>query len=62
VEVIDGKLELEVVDDGVGLPQTLRPNGMGVTNIRERAGLMGGEAHIDSVSGGGVRVLWRIPL
>ena len=62
VEVIHGKLELEVVDDGVGLPQTLRPNGMGVTNIRERAGLMGGEAHIDSVSGGGVRVLWRIPL
>jgi signal transduction histidine kinase len=62
VEVLDGAVELEVVDDGVGLPATLRPNGMGVANVRERAELFGGEASFASVAGGGTRVLWRIPL
>ena len=62
VEVIDGHVEIEVVDDGVGLPEQLRPNGMGIGNIRERAMLLGGEAEFASVPGGGVRVLWRAPL
>ena len=62
VEVIDGHLELEVVDDGVGLPPSLRPNGMGVTNIQERATLLGGHAEITSVVGGGARMFWRTPL
>jgi signal transduction histidine kinase len=55
-------LELEVVDDGVGLPDALRVNGMGVANVRERAELLGGEALFASVVGGGTRVLWRVPL
>jgi len=62
VEVLDGRVELEVVDDGIGLPEVLRPNGMGVTNIRERAALLDGDAEISAVSGGGVRVLWSAPL
>lgn len=62
VEVIGGMLELEVVDDGVGLPDALRVNGMGVANVRERAELLGGEALFASVVGGGARVLWRVPL
>ena len=62
VEVMDGALELEVADDGVGLPDVLRPNGMGVTNLQERAVLLGGEASVGPASGGGVRVLWRVPL
>lgn len=62
VEVIGGMLELEVVDDGVGLPDALRVNGMGVANVRERAELLGGEAQFASVVGGGTRVLWRVPL
>ena len=62
VEVIGGMLELEVVDDGVGLPDALRVNGMGVANVRERAELLGGEAQLASVVGGGTRVLWRVPL
>ena len=62
VEVLEGHLELEVIDDGIGLPEELRPNGMGVTNIRERALLLGGHADLSSVDGGGTRVLWRIPL
>ncbi len=62
VEVVGGMLELEVVDDGVGLPDALRVNGMGVANVRERAELLGGEAQFASVVGGGTRVLWRVPL
>jgi len=62
VEVLDGFLELEVVDDGVGLPESLRPNGMGLANIRERAELLGGSVDFSSVDGGGTRVLWRAPL
>lgn len=62
VGIVDGSLELEVVDDGVGLPSTLRPNGMGIGNIHDRAALLGGEAEVASVAGGGVRVLWRAPL
>ncbi len=62
VEVIGRMLELEVVDDGVGLPDALRVNGMGVANVRERAELLGGEAQFASVVGGGTRVLWRVPL
>jgi signal transduction histidine kinase len=62
IEVVEEHLELEVVDDGVGLPEALRPNGMGITNIRERALLLGGQADLSSVDGGGTRVLWRIPL
>jgi len=62
IEVLEGRLELEVVDDGVGLPEDLRPNGMGVANIHERATLLGGEAELSSVDGGGTRVLWRAPL
>jgi signal transduction histidine kinase len=62
IEVAAGVVELEVVDDGVGLPDVLRPNGMGIGNIRERAVLLGGEAILASASTGGVRVLWRAPL
>jgi signal transduction histidine kinase len=62
VEVLDGVLELEVVDDGVGMPEVLRPSGMGLANIRERAALLGGSVAFTSVDGGGTRVLWRTPL
>jgi len=62
IEVLDGHLEMEVVDDGVGLPEDVRPNGMGLTNIGERAAILGGLAEFTSVAGGGTRVLWRSPL
>jgi len=62
VGIVDGSVEVEVVDDGVGLPDAPRPDGMGIGNIRERASLLGGEASVTSVAGGGVRVLWRAPL
>jgi signal transduction histidine kinase len=62
LEVRDAHLELEVVDDGVGLPVAMRPNGMGVENIRDRAELLGGAVEFVSLAGGGARMLWRSPL
>ncbi len=62
LEVRNAHLELEVVDDGVGLPATMRPNGMGVENIRDRAALLGGAVEFVSLAEGGTRMLWRSPL
>jgi signal transduction histidine kinase len=62
LEVLDGHLELEVIDDGVGLPEQMRPRGMGVENIRDRASLLGGAVEFASVESGGTRMSWRSPL
>jgi signal transduction histidine kinase len=62
IELADSWVELEVVDDGVGLPSTSSGAGMGLRNLRERATLLGGEVTFASAPGGGTRVLWRVPL
>jgi len=62
VELVDGWIELEVVDDGDGLPAAPRQHGMGLRNVRERAALLGGDVELGSAPGGGTRVLWRVPL
>ena len=62
VELVDGWIELEVVDDGDGLPAAPRQHGMGLRNVRQRAALLGGDVELGSAPGGGTRVLWRVPL
>jgi len=62
IEVLGGHLELEVIDDGVGPPVRMRPNGMGVENILDRARILGGRAELGSAVGGGTRMFWRTPL
>ena len=57
----DGALELEVTDDGVGLPED-RHAGVGLTSMRERAVELGGTCIIEPMQGGGTRVLARLPL
>ena len=54
-------LELEVVDDGVGLPED-RHVGVGLTSMRERAAELGGACAVASTPAGGTRVLARLPL
>ena len=54
-------LELEVSDDGVGLPKDLRA-GVGTTSMRERAAELGGTCSVTSVPAGGTRVLACLPL
>jgi signal transduction histidine kinase len=58
---IDHELELEIIDDGVGLPEE-RHAGVGLSSIRERAAELGGTCLAESLSGGGTRVLARLPL
>jgi signal transduction histidine kinase len=54
-------LEVEVSDDGVGLPAE-RPTGVGLVSMRERAAELGGTCLIESMPAGGVRVLARLPM
>jgi two-component system NarL family sensor kinase len=58
---LNGCLELEVRDDGRGMPGEWRP-GVGVASIRERAAELGGTCTLEAVAGGGTRVLARLPL
>jgi signal transduction histidine kinase len=58
---VDNGLMIEVRDDGVGLPTVSRP-GVGTVSMRERATELGGSCEIDTVPGGGTRVLARLPL
>jgi two-component system, NarL family, sensor histidine kinase DevS len=54
---------LEVVDNGVGVVLPLRDTGgLGLTNLRSRAQKLGGTFEIQSIEGGGTRVLWSAPI
>ncbi len=57
----DGELVLKVSDDGKGLPEPVSEGG-GLTGMRERALLIGGDLRIESTTGAGVAVTLRVPL
>ncbi len=54
-------LQVEIQDDGIGLPSTRRA-GVGTRSMRERAEELGGTCDIESVMGSGTRVCARVPL
>lgn len=54
-------LEVEITDDGRGLPARLRP-GIGLTSMRQRAAELGGSCTIETIKGGGTRVVARLPV
>jgi PAS domain S-box-containing protein len=54
-------LVLEVADDGRGFDQTVRPGGLGLLSMRERAGRLGGELIITGGPGAGTVVRADIP-
>jgi signal transduction histidine kinase len=54
-------LEVEVVDDGIGITGEQRA-GVGIASMRERAAELGGRFSIGSAPGGGTRVLATLPL
>lgn len=57
-----GKLVLEVVDDGVGMPARRSGETIGIEGMRERALLVGGRLSIGPGARGGTAVVLTIPL
>jgi len=59
-------VELDVTDDGVGIPPAIlngrNPGHLGLTGMRERATLQGGELTIHSSPGSGTRLSVRLPV
>jgi two-component system NarL family sensor kinase len=58
---LDGALQLEVSDDGRGLPVGYRA-GVGLASMRERAAELGGTCTVEPASGGGTRVHAHLPM
>jgi signal transduction histidine kinase len=54
-------LEIEITDDGIGLPPNITP-GVGLRSIRERAEELGGHCVIERGVNGGTRVLACLPI
>jgi signal transduction histidine kinase len=66
LRVSAGRLEVAVVDDGIGLPvpagpEPARTPGLGLASMRQRAQAVGGDLSVES-SGGGTRVVAALPL
>ncbi len=59
--VSDGTLTLSVEDDGVGFDPGAKSAGVGLTGLRERAGLVGGTIRFDSEPGEGTHILLEVP-
>jgi signal transduction histidine kinase len=63
----DGAVELEVADDGQGLPDGMtaeqfeRNGHMGLAGMRERIGALGGSVTLHAAPAGGVRLRVRVP-
>lgn len=58
---VDGDLTIEVIDRGTGA-STLPGSGHGLAGMRERTALLGGSFEAGPRSGGGFRVVARLPL
>jgi signal transduction histidine kinase len=58
---VNGALELEIVDDGLGLPHDHRA-GVGLASMRERAAELGGTCSVERRLPGGTRVRAHLPL
>ena len=56
-----GALDLEITDDGTGIPADHR-SGVGLVAMRERAAELGGTLTIDASPGHGTRLTARLPL
>jgi signal transduction histidine kinase len=55
-------VELVVEDHGAGMPSPLKPGGIGLIAMRERAGLMNGTIEFTAPPEGGTRVTLRVPI
>ncbi len=59
--VVTDRVELDIIDDGIGIPRR-HPAGIGLTTMRERAAELGGATVIGPVAPHGTRVHATLPL
>jgi PAS domain S-box-containing protein len=57
----NGEIVLCVVDDGVGIDAEHAHGGRGLGNIMERATALGGACTLNTPTGGGTLIEWRVP-
>ena len=60
--VLDGQLIFSIEDNGVGMPQDLKGDGHGLSNIRTRLQMVNGQIEISSGTNGGTIFGIRLPL
>ncbi|MGI3784809.1 MAG: GAF domain-containing protein [Janthinobacterium lividum] len=60
VSVTEGRLLVQVLDDGIGIEQGAAHSGL--ANLRTRAEQRGGDLDVDNRDEGGLRLAWTIPL
>lgn len=60
VSVTEGRLVLQVLDDGIGIEESSTHSGL--ANLRTRAEQRGGDLDVDNRDEGGLRLAWTIPL
>ncbi|TBR07258.1 MAG: sensor histidine kinase [Lysobacter sp.] len=58
----DGRLQLQVVDDGIGFDPSVRAQGSGLSGMRERLRLFQGTLEVHSAPGDGTRLRAVVPL
>jgi signal transduction histidine kinase len=61
LDVSAERLAVEVIDDGIGMPEGRR-SGVGLQSMRERAAELNGQCWIEPRDGGGTRVRAELPL
>jgi signal transduction histidine kinase len=60
VEELDGRIRLEITDNGVGLTKR-RKQGGGIRNMMWRAAELGGSCSIAAAEPSGTRLVWEVP-
>jgi signal transduction histidine kinase len=61
LQVVDGELRFEVIDNGVGFDPVTTPRGSGTQNMADRLAALGGAFEIRSKPGGGTTIIGRLP-
>lgn len=61
LSLVDHVLQMEILDDGIGLPAE-RATGVGLLSMQERAAELGGSCVIEKRNGSGTSVCARLPL
>jgi two-component system, NarL family, sensor kinase len=62
LEQNDGLMQLVIKDNGVGFDTSQRTNGIGITNMRSRAAILGGSVEITSELNKGTTVVVQFPV